>query len=154
MDRVKGTAILIISTLMSWLGVLAVPVFLLIGCNLIDYITGLMAARYRKEDINSYKSIRGITKKVCMWILVIIGAFMDILIQYAGKCAGIALTLPFVVATVVAVWLVVNEIISILENIYDMKVRIPPFLMKIARYIRRQTEKKADLTEGGEDGDE
>lgn len=153
MDKVKVTVTAVISALMSWMGILAVPVFLLVGCNLIDYFTGLCAAKYRTENINSYKGIRGIIKKVCMWLLVLIGAWIDILINYAVECAGIGLNLPFVVATVVAVWLVVNEIISILENMLDIGVTMPPFLMPIVRYIKKQVEDKAAVTEETESGE-
>lgn len=153
MDKIKATVIAVISALMSWLGILAVPVLLLVGCNIMDYITGLMAAGYRDEDINSYKSIRGIMKKVCMWLLIIIGVFVDILIQYAVECAGITLSIPFIVATVVSVWLVVNEIISILENMIDMRVNLPPFLLPIVKYIRRQTEELAKLEDEVEESE-
>ena len=148
MEKVKVTVIAALSALMSWLGILAVPVFLLVGCNIIDYATGLCAAKYRSDKkISSYKSIRGIIKKVCMWLLVIIGSFMDILIQYAIDTAGIPLVVPFVVATVVAIWLVVNEIISILENMIDIGVTMPPFLIPIAKYIKKQVEEKANIYE-------
>lgn len=154
MDKVKATVILVISTLMSWLGILAVPVFLLVGCNLIDYITGLFAAKYRDDKkISSYKSIRGIIKKVCMWFLIIVGAFVDILIQYAVDTAGISLTIPFVVATIVACWLIVNEMISILENLLDIGVKMPPFMMPLLKYINKQIENKAKV-EKGDDVDE
>lgn len=148
MDKVKATVIAVLSFLMSWLGILAIPVFLLVGCNLIDYATGLVAAKYRQDGgISSYKSIRGIFKKVGMWLLVIVGSFMDVLIQYAVECVGLGLTVPFVVATLVAVWLVVNEIISILENLIDIGVNMPPFLMPVAKYIKKQVEEKAKLAE-------
>lgn len=152
MDKVKVTVIAVISALMSWLGILAVPVLLLVGCNIIDYATGLCAVKYRNDSISSYKSIRGITKKVCMWLLVVVGAFIDVLIQYAVECAGIGLTVPFVVATVVAVWLVVNEIISILENMSDIGVNMPPFLLPLMKYIKKQVEDKADIA--GEEEEE
>lgn len=149
MDKLKAVVITIISALMSWLGILAVPVFLLVGCNIIDYATGLMAAAYRSEDINSYKSIRGITKKVCQWLLVIVGWFVDIVIHYAVSVvrisvAGIVPDIPFIVATVVAVWLVVNELISILENIVDIGVKVPPFLLPVVKYIKKQAEIKLE----------
>lgn len=148
MDKVKATVIAVLTVLMSWLGILAIPVFLLVGCNLIDYVTGLVAAKYRKDGgISSYKSIRGIFKKIGMWLLIIVGSFMDILIQYAVECMGLGLTVPFVVATVVAVWLVVNEIISILENLIDIGVNMPPFLMPVVKYIKKQVEDKAKLAE-------
>lgn len=146
MDKIKMTMIAAISALMSWLGILAVPVFLLVGCNVIDYLTGLAAAPYRTEQVSSYKGIRGIIKKVCMWLLVLIGAWVDILIQYAAEVAGIPVDLPFIVATVVAVWLVVNEIISILENMIDIGVQMPPFLLPIVKNIQKQVEEVADIT--------
>lgn len=153
MEKVKVTVIAAVSALMGWLGILAVPVLLLVLCNVIDYGTGLVAVKYRNDGISSYKSIRGIFKKICMWILVIIGAVVDILINYAVECAGVDLIIPFVVATVVAVWLVVNEIISILENVNDiLGEKMPPFLMPLLKYIKRQVENKASFAED-EEGD-
>ena len=75
MDKIKLSVIAAISAVMSWMGILAVPVLLLVGCNVVDYLTGLWAAKYRTERINSYKGIRGIIKKVCLWLLVLVGAW-------------------------------------------------------------------------------
>lgn len=137
---------------MSWMGILAVPVFLMVGCNVIDYVTGLLAVPYRTETVSSYKGIRGIIKKVCQWLLVLVGAWIDILVNYAIECAGLKFALPFVVATIVAVWLVVNEIISILENMLDIGIHMPPFLLPLARNIRKQVEERASVGKEGEDG--
>ena len=156
MNQIKAIATMVISALMSWLGILAIPVFLMVGCNVIDYITGLIATKFRNEEISSYKGIRGIIKKVCMWILVLIGAWIDILINYAIEYAGIGLKIPFIVATIVAVWIVVNEIISILENMIDIGVKIPPFMMPLANMIRKKVEDTASqaLDKEGEEEDE
>ena len=148
MDKVKLTVIAAVSALMGWLGILAVPVFLLLGCNLVDYGTGLVAAARRQEQISSYRSVWGIAKKVCQWLLVLVGAWIDVLLNYAVECAGVEITIPFVVATVVAVWLVVNEIISILENMLDIGVEMPPFLIPLVKYIKKQTEEKTGIQDG------
>lgn len=140
MDKIKTTLIIIISAIMDFLGILAIPVFLMVACNIIDYITGLMASKYREEQISSYKGIRGITKKVCMWLLVLVGSFIDIIINYTAEYMGIGFKVPFLVATFVAVWIVVNEMLSILENIIDIGVALPPFLMPIVRLIRKEVE--------------
>ena len=124
----------------GFLGILAIPVFLMVGCNLIDYITGLIASKYRNEKMNSYKGMRGIAKKVCMWLLVVVGAIVDELIKYATQTMGFNIQIPFIVATLVAVWIVVNEIISILENIVDIGIDLPPFLMPIVRRIKKEVE--------------
>lgn len=145
MEKIKVIATAIISALMSWLGILAIPVLLLVGCNVIDYGTGLCAAKYREERIDSYKGLKGIIKKVCMWLLIVVGAFIDILINYAVEYMGFAISLPFIVATIVAVWLIVNEIISILENMTDIGVDMPPFLLPLVKNIKHQVEEKADM---------
>lgn len=144
MDKIKTVLIVAVSIVMDFLGILAIPVFLMVGCNIIDYITGLMASKYREEQISSYKGIRGITKKVCMWLLVVVGSFIDVIINYAAQYMGIGFKIPFIVATFVAVWIVVNEIISILENIIDIDEKIiPPFLMPLVRRIKNEIETAA-----------
>lgn len=145
MEKIKVIVTAIVSALMSWLGILAIPVLLLVGCNVIDYGTGLCAAKYREERIDSYKGLKGIVKKVCMWLLIVVGAFVDILINYAVEYMGFAISLPFIVATIVAVWLIVNEIISILENMTDIGVDMPPFLLPLVKNIKHQVEEKADM---------
>ena len=147
MKKLQVISTAIISAIMNWLGILAVPVLLMVGCNIIDYITGCIASKYRDEELNSYKGIRGIIKKVCMWLLVLIGAWMDILIDYATEYMGYDFKLTFLVATVVCVWIVVNEIISILENMLDIGVNLPPFLLPLAKRIKKSVEEKTGVSE-------
>ena len=151
MDKIKINVTAVISALMSWLGILAIPVFLLVGFNIVDYATGLCAAKYRNESISSYKGMRGIWKKIGMWLLVLVGAWIDILINYAIEYIGISFSLPFIVATVVAVWLVVNEAISILENLKDIGTDIPPFLLPLMKNIKTKVEETADIVENKEE---
>lgn len=144
MGKIKVVATAVGSFLTSILGVLFIPVMLLVSCNVIDYITGLMATPNRDEKVSSYKSIRGIFKKVAMWLLVIVGAIIDQLIKYSVDTLGVNLPFTFVIACIVAVWLVCNELISILENLADIGTPLPGFLEKIVYYIKDQTELKVD----------
>ena len=120
---------------------------ILVCCNIIDYATGLCAAKYRSETVNSYKSVKGIAKKICMWLLVAVGAMLDILLSYAADTVGISVGINYVVASAAAVWLTANEIISILENIRDIGAPLPPFILKIAENIRAKSEKKGEGNE-------
>lgn len=140
--KIKLGIIVVFSAIFDALGVLAWPILALVGCNIIDYITGLIASPYRQQDINSYKSIRGIAKKVCMWLLVLVGWIMDMLIQHTLAQAGIDVNIPCIVATLVAVWLATNEMISILENMVDIGVKIPPFLLPLIKHIRSSADHK------------
>lgn len=140
--KIKLGIIVVSSAIFDALGILAWPILALVGCNIIDYITGLIASPYRQQDINSYKSIRGIAKKICMWLLVLVGWIMDMLIQHTLAQAGIDVNIPCIVATLVAVWLATNEMISILENMVDIGVKIPPFLLPLIKHIRSSADHK------------
>lgn len=145
MERVKAAFIAAASVVFSWLGILAMPVIILAGLNVTDYITGIVAAKRRNERVTSDRGLWGIVKKIGMWVLVGLGWVMDVLINYAGQYVGLSIKLPFVVATIVAVWLICNEIISILENLLDIGVAMPPFLMPLAQMIKGQVEDKTHL---------
>ena len=151
MEKIKALIVMVWGALMSALGILAIPVLLLVCCNVIDYATGLLAAKYREQNINSYKGIKGITKKVCMWLLVVVGVILDTLLQYAGETVGIMIPFTFLVACIVAIWLVCNELISILENISDIGVVLPPFLQPIIKSLKQQVEDKAEIKEESEE---
>lgn len=150
MNKIKALITAFLSAIAGWLGILAIPVLVLVLCNVIDYITGLVAAKYRNEPVNSYKGFRGIAKKVCMWLLIVIGAMADWLIIYAGQTIGITIPVSFLIACVVAVWLIVNEFISILENIKDIGAPIPPFLMPIMKNVKKQVEDKVTIKDKGD----
>ena len=149
-NYIKAIFTAVFAFLSALLGVLAVPVILLVVCNLIDYATGLMASKYRAQDINSYKSIRGIFKKVSMWLLVVVGAIIDEMLLYASTSIGWKSPVTFLVACVVAMWLICNEIISILENIQDMGVNIPAFMQPLVKHIRSQVEDQVKVDNDSE----
>lgn len=151
MNKIKAGFVTVFSALSSWLGILFIPVLMLVGANIIDYITGIWAAPYRDQKVKSYRSIRGIQKKVGMYILIIIGAAIDFLLKYAAQYIGIDFNINFIVAIVIAVWLLANELISILENLIDIDVKIPKFLMPLVKLIRDTADKKVE-TEVNADG--
>ena len=136
--RLAVTAALV--ALSAWLGVLAVPVYIMMGASVLDYLTGLAADPAREEKLSSYKGIRGLVKKVCMWALVAVGVMVDLLLGYVG------LTLPAGVsmATVVAVWIAANELLSILENAADIGIPLPRNLVKLVAQIKETVEGEND----------
>ena len=144
-DTIKGIIASIMGVLNSIFGILAIPIVLLVGCNIIDYITGILASKYRGQKIESYKGIKGITKKIGMWLLVVVGAIIDELIVYSVAQLGLVCPFSFMIAAVVAIWIICNELISILENLKDMEVPLPGFLMKLAENIKSQIETKAEI---------
>ena len=73
-----------------------------------------------------------------MYLLILV----DQLLSYSAGVIGITLPFTFLVACVVAIWLICNEIISILENINDIGVTLPPFLDPIVKNLKSQVEQK------------
>lgn len=144
LNEVKVLIVAGFGALTSFLGVLAIPVYVLVASNIIDYFTALFATEKRGQNISSSIGIKGIVKKVCMWLLIIVGVLLDKLLIYLG----ISLPLTFPIACIVALWLCANEIISILENISDILGEdMPSFLMPLVKNIRSQVEDKINSKE-------
>ncbi|HAN44113.1 MAG TPA: holin [Ruminococcaceae bacterium] len=147
MSKFKAVFISVFTVISSFFGIVAIPFYVLIGLNLTDYITGIVAAPYRNEAISSYKGFRGIAKKICMWLLVGVGMVVDWLLSYAVATIGLALPFKYLVACLAVIWLICNELISILENINDIGVSLPPFLMPIVSKLKSTVESKGDINE-------
>lgn len=144
LNEVKVLIVAGFGALTSFLGVLAIPVYVLVASNIIDYFTALFATGKRGQNISSSIGIKGIVKKICMWLLIIVGVLLDKLLIYLG----ISLPLTFPIACIVALWLCANEIISILENISDILGEdMPSFLLPLVRNIRKQVQDKIDIKE-------
>ena len=80
-----------------------------------------------------------------MWLLVVVGVIIDELIKYSITAIGLSVPFTFLIACIVAIWLICNELISILENIADIGIKLPAFLQKIVYYIKEQAEMKVDI---------
>ena len=145
MNKAKLFFISIGAALSSWLGILATPVYILVLLSIIDYATGIYVAPKRGEKRESSKSLQGIAKKIFIWLLVLLGAIVDWLLLYTTSMLGFTSPLKFVVASLVAVWLICNELISILENIADMGVDLPPFLQSAVQWVKKSAEEKGEI---------
>lgn len=147
-NRTQMLITTITGMLSALLGALYIPVLLLVACNIIDYITGLMAAPYRKDGgISSYKSIRGITKKISMWVLVVVGSLMDQMLAYTVNVFGWTSPAKFLIACLVAIWLICNEMISILENVQDVGIVLPKWMLPLVKHIKSQADNSVDVEE-------
>lgn len=146
LNQTKLFIVTLFGALTSFLGVLAIPIYILVCANVIDYVTALYASSNRGMKISSNKGIKGIAKKVCMWLLIVVGVLLDQLLLYSSSVLGITLPFTFFIACVVALWLCANEIISILENISDILGEdMPGFLLPLTKKIRSQVEEKVKI---------
>ena len=138
MNSEKGIQMVISAALAafaSYLGALAVPIIVLMVMMIIDYLSGMSAA-WSEGTLSSKVGAKGIIKKVGYMALIVVAMGVDYLI-----CSGISaasLDLPYTMwfGLLVAVWLIINEMISILENLDRLDVPIPGFLRAIVRKLK------------------
>lgn len=152
MDQFKKWFVGITTALTSIFGLLVVPIILLVSSNIIDYATGILATPKRGQVVDSAKGSKGIKKKVGMWVLVLIGAMMDILLSYGGDLIGITIIFKFPISSAVALWLTFNEWISVLENLKDIGTPLPPFLLPIINNLKSQVENNVDQSTNEREG--
>ena len=129
--------------LLYYLGIVAVPIIILICAMIIDYATGMMAACYNSE-LSSKKGIKVIVKKVGHLALVLASMIIDWLISQGLQQVNIDIKYSVFFAVIVAIWLIINELISTLENLSRMGVPIPNFLKKIVGKLKTTVESKGD----------
>ena len=123
------------------MGIVAVPIMMLIFAMIVDYITGMSAAWYNSE-LSSKKGIKGIVKKVSYLALVVAAMIIDWLISQGLQQINVNMNYSVFFAVLVAVWLIINELISTLENLSRMGVPIPKFLTKIIEKIKVKVEEE------------
>lgn len=133
----------VITGLLHYLGIVAVPIIILIIAMIIDYVTGMMSA-WLNSELSSKKGIKGIVKKVSYLALVAVAMIVDWLICCGLQQINVGITYSVFFAVLVAVWLIINELISVLENLSRMGVPIPNFLKKLINRLKNTVDEKGD----------
>lgn len=127
------------AVLTEYLGALAVPFVVLCCVMLVDYATG-MAAAWKNHTLSSKRGVRGIIKKLCYPALVCVGMGVDWLVASGMVQLGWRSEPVVFFGVLVAVWLVINELISILENLKQIGIPLPGFLVRAVRHLKVSAE--------------
>ena len=133
--------------LMYYLGIVSIPLVMLICAMIIDYATGMSAAFYNSE-LSSKRGVRGVVKKVGYLALVVAAMILDWLISQGLQQINVDITYSVFFAVLVAVWLIINELISTLENLSRMGVPIPNFMKKLIDRLKTTVEKGDGKNDG------
>lgn len=135
----------------GYLGIVVVPITVLLVVMIIDYITGMVAA-WHEAELSSKKGIFGIVKKLCYIFAVTVGIGVDWLIYSGLQSMNVSLGVSTFFGLLVTFWLIINELISILENLSKIGIPLPNFLKTIVNRLKTTTEKigNKDKTEGEE----
>ena len=147
-----------ISTILSIIGtvitnVLGTHWFLFLGyllLNIFDYITGTIKSKINKNE-SSNKGLKGIIKKVCYWILIAVSFLISYLLVEVGNCININLEFVMLFGWFTLGCLIINEFRSILENLSELGIKLPDFLINGLEVIQNIIEKNAEEIENKKD---
>lgn len=132
---IQATISVVLGALASYFNVLLIPVLVLVAVMVIDYVTGMTSA-YKNGQIESKVGLIGILKKVSYLVLVAVGGVVDYLICSGLATAGFDFGVTYCCGLIVCVWLIINELISILENLSELGTPIPKFLVNIVHRLK------------------
>lgn len=147
---IKGVLTAAMATLMAYLGHLVIPIIVLAVVMLLDYGTGIAKA-WVAGNLSSKVGAIGILKKVGYLAIVMVGMAVDWVIQAGIAELHIDYNLEFLFAMIVIIWLILNELISILENVAAVGVPVPKWLTKIITKLKDHTEEKAGADKEAEE---
>ena len=132
MNELKITATTLfaaLTALWGWFGWLTI---FFVGCLILDYITGTMAA-CRSGEWSSKVARDGIWHKLGCIIAVLVAGLTDIGIKAILEMFP-EIHLPFeysvLICPMVMIWYMITELGSMVENAAKMGANIPPFLSK------------------------
>ena len=128
-----------VGALAAYFNVLLVPLAVLVAVMLIDYVTGMAGASCTGQ-LNSRVGVRGIVKKAGYLALVAVGMVVDYLITSALVSIGIDLQINYCFGMIITIWLIINELISILENLGEMNIPLPGFLVNMIKTLKSRVE--------------
>ncbi len=135
-----------LAALTYYFSILAVPIIVLMTVMVIDYITGMVSA-WHNAELSSKKGVFGIIKKLCYLALVCVGMGVDWLIYSGMTQVGITMNYTVFFGILVAIWLIINELISILENLNRIGVPLPKFITVIVKKLKNTVETEVKESE-------
>ena len=148
MNRYVLGASAIIGTIATLAEAYIVLVILVAAAICLDVITGLIRCFATGEKLSSAKGTKGFWKKIMLLAAMLFAFFLDVALPSIMEVVKIQVpfgkTLLF--GSIVGVYIILNESISICENILKAnKMALPKWLKKLFQ------DAKKDIDEGGQD---
>lgn len=141
---------LAIGGISAYMRMMFVPLVILFAVMMIDYMSGMIKA-WGNDELSSKVGLKGIVKKLCYLMLVCVAGVVDWLLWSGLRQVGITLDFGFCFGLIVVIWLIINELISILENLEALKVPMPSFLRSLVGHLKQTVEAKTKTKEDNND---
>lgn len=133
---IQGVIAAGVAWLSARLGLMLPVLVILFIAMALDYLTGMLASR--KEALqhpddpaygwSSRRGAEGIIKKVGYLCIIAVAMIVDYIILHVAAQAGIEIAVKAFFGLLVAVWYILNELLSITENAGRMGAPVPAWL--------------------------
>lgn len=115
--------------------------------NVVDYITGYCKAKLYNKNVSSAIGAKGICKKVWYWLVIGLAFFISDCFVHMGEIIGINLSFVQLFGWFTLATYLINEIRSILENLVEMNVKVPQFLIAGLDITQKLLDTKTEVTD-------
>ena len=158
--EIKAIVVGVVAFLTALWGWVGWAVIIWLGCMMIDYVSGTMAAKAAGEW-SSAAAREGLWHKLGEVFAVLVAALCDIALHVVVNGTGIqiGIELPAMVTPVVLLWYIITELGSIAENAGKLGAPVPDWLKrslknykdKLDHDRRGQDEEQPDEYDGTHD---
>ena len=142
MEKTKWVLSTLLGLILSFTQRYGIMIILVAVAIVFDFATGLIKAKIQGE-VSSDIGTKGFFKKIALLVCLFFGFFLDYAIPY--MCASINVKIPFETpfGLIICFYIVMNECISICENLYVCDPGImPKWIVKMLKSAKEQIEDK------------
>ncbi len=141
MDKIKIIIFTFISLVISYYNSISLPILLLCLSCILDIITGVLKSLYIKNKFTLSKLFWGFIRKLCMLILIFIGISLDVIISYTVENFNITFPTHNLFGGLIGIWLVLDELLSVLRNLVVLEIPMPNFLISVIKKLKNTIDK-------------
>lgn len=147
-NALKGITATMCMIIGNELKLISLAIILLFFLMIVDYISGMLASKKeavehphnKKYGWSSKKSIIGIYKKVGYILTILVAVSTDYVLYALLGEMGIEYQIKTIFGFLVTIWLIINELLSILENAGRMGVDLPKFLERVLAEMKKDVD--------------
>lgn len=147
-SSVKIAASLISGLAASFWGIYGPVIICVLVAICMDVVTGLVKAMATGEKISSKEGYKGFWKKCALILALAFGIFLDAFIPVMLGIVSLNLPFSMPIGTIVGCYIVINEAISIIENINQAApTALPKWIKKLLEGAVKTIDKGGETDE-------
>ncbi len=148
-DYYKWALSIASGTVAAFFGQYGLFVALVAAAVVLDVVTGIIKAKAIGEGLSSKKARQGFWRKMSLFAALTFGIFLDYAAAHVLLSAGVVIGVETPFALIICAYIIINEAISIGENLYlSNPDSFPKWIAKRLKVAREELER------GQEDGKE